>query len=436
VGLGAGWAAFAVVALIAMDWLPLGTWAAVVAVSGAVLAAVSAALVPRVRWMGGTVDVRDIAAVAVLYSGVVAALWAAFEVFTTDRVLGLFLSFATGLLLGVGGSVVYTVWLRRRPLRSLGIGLHNLRATLGLAVVFAAAQFAVTFWGYQLPAPIDWVPLLFMALPVGLFEAVFFRGFVQGTLERSFGIAPAVVVAAALYGLYHVGYGMVGTELWFLFGLGIVYAVAYRLVGNVLVLWPLLIPVGSLFNNVQAGDITLPWASIAGFADVLAAMAVVVWLAARHQRRHPMTAVSLRKRTPELNRVMSRIIRSPLSRLVDRGVMLVTVSGRRSGRPYTLPVQYAQDGDVLWILVGASEQKTWWRNLIGGGRVEVVLRRRVRTGHGRAHTYSEQPEVVEEGLRRYVERFPGTARFLRVRDEQGFARVAARSVVVRIQLQD
>jgi hypothetical protein len=101
-----------------------------------------------------------------------------------------------------------------------------------------------------------------------------------------------VVAAAALYGIYHVGYGMAVTDLWFLFGLGIVYAVAYRLVNNVLVLWPLLIPVGSLFNNVTSGDIDLPWASIAGFVDVLAAMAMIVWLAARYERRRQTTASS------------------------------------------------------------------------------------------------------------------------------------------------
>lgn len=64
------------------------------------------------------------------------------------------------------------------------------------------------------------------------------------------------------------------------------YAVAYRLVGNVLVLWPLLTPLGAFFNNVQAGDIDLPWAAIAGFADVLMVVGVVWWLAWRHQRRH------------------------------------------------------------------------------------------------------------------------------------------------------
>lgn len=51
--------------------------------------------------------------------------------------------------------------------------------------------------------------------------------------------------------LYHVGYGMGGDEMVFLFGLGVVYAVAYRLSENVLVLWPLLIPLGSLVRPAR-----------------------------------------------------------------------------------------------------------------------------------------------------------------------------------------
>jgi hypothetical protein len=277
---------FVVVSLLALDWLSPGVWVINVTANGAVLAVGSAVLVRGLPSTDRRIDVGDVVAVVILYAGVVGALWLAFQVFTVDRLVGLFLSFATALLLGVAGPVVYTVWLRGRPLHDIGLGLHNLPATLVLALVFAAAQFAVTFRGYELPAPVDWVPLLAMALPVGLFEAMFFRGFVQSTLERSFGAAPAVAVAAALYALYHVGYGMAVGELWFLFGLGIVYAVGYRLVQNVLVLWPLLIPMGSLFNNVTSGDIDLPWASIAGFADVLVAMAAIVLLALRHQHRN------------------------------------------------------------------------------------------------------------------------------------------------------
>ena len=157
--------------------------------------------------------------------------------------------------------------------------------TVGLGVLFAGVQFALTLWGYDLPAAEAWVPLLVMSLVVGAFEAVFFRGFIQGRLEASFGTVPAVAGAGGLYALYHVGYGMAADEMVFLFGLGVVYAIAFRLAGSVLVLWPLLTPLGALHANLEAGDIELPWASIAGFVDVAVVMAVLVWLAHRHQRR-------------------------------------------------------------------------------------------------------------------------------------------------------
>ena len=40
-----------------------------------------------------------------------------------------------------------------------------------------------------------------------------------------------------------------------------------------------------IYANLEAGDIELPWASIAGFVDVAVVMAVLVWLAHRHHRR-------------------------------------------------------------------------------------------------------------------------------------------------------
>ena len=78
---------------------------------------------------------------------------------------------------------------------------------------------------------------------------------------------------------------MAADEMVFLFGLGVVYAIAFRLTGSVLVLWPLLTPLGAFYANLEAGDIELPWASIAGFVDVAVVMAVLIWLAHRHQRR-------------------------------------------------------------------------------------------------------------------------------------------------------
>jgi CAAX protease family protein len=274
------WFLFCLVSLLALAVVDLEVWAAVVVIAGVALACVPA-LRPRVD---PDVDLIDPAAVIGGYVGVVVLFRVAFTVFTTDNVLGLFLCFAAGMLLGVVGPVFYTVWGRRRPMQSLGLGTHQLRPTLAMGLVLAAAQFGVTFLGYSMPAPGQWVPLLGMSLVVGLFEAVFFRGFVQGRLEESFGAAPAVAGAAVLYGAYHVGYGMGVSELWFLLALGVVYAVAYRLTTNVLILWPLLTPMGAFFNNLGNGDIDLPWASLLGFADVALLMAAAIWFAHRRER--------------------------------------------------------------------------------------------------------------------------------------------------------
>ena len=282
------WFGFVLAALLLLNIDNLTAWASMVAAAGLTLA-----FVPRLTpIVGHHVDGRDLAAVILLYLAVVSAFRVAFTVFTTDSVVGLFLTFATGLVLGVVGPIVYQVWIRHRDLRSLGIGLHRPRETVVVGVVLAGVQFAATLWGYQLPAPVEWGPLLVMSLVVGLFEAVFFRGFIQNRLEASFGPAPAVAGAALLYSLYHVGYGMGVEELWFLLALGVVYAVTFRITTNILVLWPLLTPMGAFFNNLEAGDIELPWASIAGFADVAAIMAVAMWLAHRHIHKRVFAAAT------------------------------------------------------------------------------------------------------------------------------------------------
>jgi membrane protease YdiL (CAAX protease family) len=232
-------------------------------------------------------DRKDLVAIALLYLTVVGANRLAFVGFTTDAMVGLFLSYAVVglLLLGVIGPVVYTVWWRSRPLRSLGVGLHEWRPTVLLGLVFAAVQFSLTLWRYELPAPVEWIPLLLMSLTVGMFESIFFRGFIQNRLEESFGPVAGIGSAAVLYGIYHFGYGMGVGEIVFLTGLGVVYAVAFATTRNILVLWPLLTPLGSLFINLEAGDIDLPWASMAGFGQVLIAMGVVLWLAHRHESK-------------------------------------------------------------------------------------------------------------------------------------------------------
>jgi membrane protease YdiL (CAAX protease family) len=275
------WVTWLIAALL---FLPIGNgliYGLIIPLTAGLLVLMAPGLVPSA---GRHVDGRDIRAVLLLYVGVVAALYLAFQVFTVERTLGLFVCYATGLILGVIGPVIYTVWRRGRPLADLGLTTKNWRQAVGLGLVLAAIQFLLTLYGYDLPAPINWVPLLTMSLMVGLFEAIFFRGFVQTRLSANLGPIPGVVAAAALYALYHVGYGMGMREMVFLFALGLVYGIAYACVNNVAVLWPLLIPVGSFYNSLQSGEIDLPWAAIAGFVDVMAIMFAAIWLAHRRER--------------------------------------------------------------------------------------------------------------------------------------------------------
>jgi hypothetical protein len=84
-----------------------------------------------------------------------------------------------------------------------------------------------------------------------------------------------------------------------------------------------------------------------------------------------------------LNRTLNRGVKA----LVRRGVagdrlLLLTYTGRRSGRRYTIPVSYVErDGGVV-IQPSKPERKRWWRNLRGAGApVHIVLRGTERTGH-------------------------------------------------------
>lgn len=276
------WSAWVVAALLFLSFAQPIVYGIVVPLSALLLALIPGSVPHRER----STDRLDLIVIAGFYVAVVVLYRLAFGYFTVSSVAGLFLCFAGGLLVGVVGPIVYTVRVRSRSLRTLGFRADTWRQAAVLGLVFAAVQFWLTLFGYALPAdPVDWVPLLVMSLTVGLFEAVFFRGFIQTRLESSFGRIAGVGGAAAMYGLYHVGYGMQLDEMTFLFGLGVVYAIAFGIVRNLLVLWPLLTPMGGFFANVKAQSFELPWMSILGFVDVLVVMVVAVLLAVRYERR-------------------------------------------------------------------------------------------------------------------------------------------------------
>jgi hypothetical protein len=107
-------------------------------------------------------------------------------------------------------------------------------------------------------------------------------------------------------------------------------------------------------------------------------------------KRHGGSAVLNRA----VNPLVRLVLRSPLHRLASRRLALITYTGRRSGRLYTIPVGYEMAGLQVRINVGAPDRKAWWRSLTGtGAPVELVVRGRRRTGHAVAARAGDQALV-------------------------------------------
>ena len=92
-----------------------------------------------------------------------------------------------------------------------------------------------------------------------------------------------------------------------------------------------------------------------------------------------------------VNPVVRTVLRSPLHRLLGRHLLLLSYTGRRSGRSYVLPVMYCRSGDDLVVVAGQHESKTWWRNfgldpqeitVVVSGREQRRTARRLAAGDG------------------------------------------------------
>lgn len=82
-----------------------------------------------------------------------------------------------------------------------------------------------------------------------------------------------------------------------------------------------------------------------------------------------------------LNPILRAILRSPLHWLLSRGLLLLTFTGRKTGRRFTIPVGYqAEEAGVLTVMASEAPKKQWWKNYREPGPVEVRLRGRIRTG--------------------------------------------------------
>jgi deazaflavin-dependent oxidoreductase (nitroreductase family) len=115
--------------------------------------------------------------------------------------------------------------------------------------------------------------------------------------------------------------------------------------------------------------------------------------------------------------------------------MLITATGRKSGRSITTPVNYYQEGNTLWVI--SNRERTWWRNLKGGAPVKLYLRGQEVNGFG--EVLLDEAEVAPQ-IGEYVRHLPMSARALGVHvvdnqpDPADLERLAKERVMIRIKL--
>ena len=96
-----------------------------------------------------------------------------------------------------------------------------------------------------------------------------------------------------------------------------------------------------------------------------------------------------------VNPALRAVLRSPVHRLASGRFALITYTGRRSGREYTVPVLYRYTGDEVTIAVGWPDRKVWWRNLTGeGGHVRLLVRGQKLEGHAVATREGDRDALV------------------------------------------
>jgi deazaflavin-dependent oxidoreductase (nitroreductase family) len=79
--------------------------------------------------------------------------------------------------------------------------------------------------------------------------------------------------------------------------------------------------------------------------------------------------------------------------------LLLTVTGRKSGKPRRTALIYGQDGDHYLIVAskgGAQEHPEWYRNLVANPEVQVQVLGDRFTARARTATPEERPRLWEQ----------------------------------------
>lgn len=135
------------------------------------------------------------------------------------------------------------------------------------------------------------------------------------------------------------------------------------------------------------------------------------------------------------------ILRSPLHGIMSASVMLITYTGCKSGKEYTLPVQFASENHTINIVPGNANKKTWWRNLRREPAMKLWMAGVAKSGRAVVLEGDFQVSLITQLLTTYLLRFPPSAKMRNIRidqdgrvNQEDVERAAQSTVIVRVDL--
>lgn len=146
--------------------------------------------------------------------------------------------------------IYYTLFVERNPLSEQGITRRrwvvSLMVNIVLAALFAlifASEMAET--GQTIVLSPATLGAIFYIMVAGIFEILFFYGFLQLRFERAFGVIPGIILAAAFYSLHHAGFQ---PEFADLFLVGVTYMTVFHYTRSLLIIYPFFWGVGACWD--------------------------------------------------------------------------------------------------------------------------------------------------------------------------------------------
>lgn len=136
------------------------------------------------------------------------------------------------------------------------------------------------------------------------------------------------------------------------------------------------------------------------------------------------------------NPIMRGLLKSPFHSIISKNMMLMTYTGRKSGKSYTTPMNYLTVNGALYTT--SNRDRVWWRNLRGGADVTLTLRGREIPARAEA---IKDHFAVADSMKAYFKAAPHLAKYMNVQvdadgnpNDEDITRLAGEMVMIRTEL--